>query len=314
MHPYELGGRPGRRGDAVVVTGAATGLGLEIALELAAQGMKVYATVPDMAMQGEVDAAASARGVQLHVLKLDLLDSASIGEAVDTIAAESGGIFALINNGGIGLRGAIEDSAEDEIRRLYDTNLTGTVLASRAVLPYMRAAGCGRIVTITSVGGRIPGFGVSVYCSSKFGQEGFAEGLALEVSPFGIQSIIVEPGMIKTTRWNELRGTAAGANDPSSPYHGYFWASEEVADKVVERSPTTPAQVARTVHQALTDEKPRMRYIVGRGAKIVIRLRRILPDRLFERLYYGSGMRRLVSRAGKPEPVAAPPPPLERAR
>jgi NAD(P)-dependent dehydrogenase (short-subunit alcohol dehydrogenase family) len=302
MHPFDLGGRPGRRGDAVVVTGASTGLGLAISLEIAAQGMRTYATVPDLGMSGDVHAAASQRGVELHVLRLDLLDSASITEAVERVVAESGGVYGLVNNGGIGLRGAIEDSSEEEIRRLYDTNLTGTVLATRAVLPHMRAAGCGRIVTITSIGGRVPGFGVSVYCSSKFGQEGFAEGLALEVAPFGIQSIIVEPGMIKTTRWGELRGTASRAEDPSSAYHRYFWASEAFADKVIDRSPTRPPDVAAAVHRALTDEKPRMRYVVGRGAQVVIALRRHLPYRLFERFYYGGQLRRVGARQAAPAP------------
>jgi NAD(P)-dependent dehydrogenase (short-subunit alcohol dehydrogenase family) len=160
----------------------------------------------------------------------------------------------------------------------------------------MRAAGCGRIVTITSVGGRIPGFGVSIYCSSKFAQEGFAEGLSLELAPFGIQSIIVEPGIVKTPRWAEHRGTAAGAEDTSSPYYGPFWASEAIAERIVERSRTTPADVAAAVGQALGDEDPRLRYVVGRPASIAVFLRRRLPERLFERLYYGGQLRRLERR------------------
>ena len=89
-------------------------------------------------------------------------------------------------------------------------------------------------MTISSVGGRVSGFGVTMYCATKFAQEGFGEGLALELAPFGIQSIIVEPGIIKTTRWSRHRGTAPGAqSDPTSPYHGLFWASEETADKIV---------------------------------------------------------------------------------
>lgn len=291
-------GRPGRAGDSILVTGTSTGLGLETALHLAANGFRVFASVRSLASRDDVLAAAAERGVELELLQLDLADPSTIEEAVETVVDETGGIFGLVNNGGVGLRGAVEDSSEEEIRRVFETNVFGTVAVTQGVLPHMREAGCGRIVTITSVGGRVPGFGVSIYCSSKFAQEGLAEGLALELAPFGIQSIIVEPGIIKTPRWAEHRGTAEGARDSSSPYHARFWASEAIADRIVERSPTTPADVATTVASALTDPNPRLRYVVGRGASTVVFLRRHLPERVFERLYYGGQLRRLERRAG----------------
>ena len=293
-------GRPGRAGDSILVTGTSTGLGLETALHLAANGFRVFASVRSLASRDDVLAAAAERGVELELLQLDLADPATIEEAVETVVDETGGIFGLVNNGGVGLRGAVEDSSEEEIRRVFETNVFGTVAVTQGVLPHMREAGCGRIVTITSVGGRVPGFGVSIYCSSKFAQEGLAEGLALELAPFGIQSIIVEPGIIKTPRWAEHRGTAKGARDSSSPYHARFWASEAIADRIVERSPTTPADVATTVAAALTDPHPRLRYVVGRGASAVVFLRRHLPERVFERLYYGGQLRRLERRVGAP--------------
>jgi NAD(P)-dependent dehydrogenase (short-subunit alcohol dehydrogenase family) len=286
-------GRPGRPGDAVLVTGCSGGIGLETALHLAASGFRVFATVRDDGGREAVGRAAAERGVELEAVDLDLTDRDSIHTAVDTVADRAGGVFGLVNNAGVGLRGAVEDSSEEEIRRVFETNVLGTVAVIQAVLPHMRAAGCGRIVTVTSVGGRIPGFGVSIYCSSKFAQEGFAEGLSLELAPFGIQSIIVAPGMVKTSRWDEHRGTAAGAEDTSSPYYGPFWASEAIADKIVEGSPTTPGDVAAAIGSALCDEEPRLRYIVGRGARIVIFMRRHLPAALFERLYYGGQLRRL---------------------
>jgi NAD(P)-dependent dehydrogenase (short-subunit alcohol dehydrogenase family) len=286
-------GRPGRAGDSVVVTGGSAGLGLETALHLAENGFRVFAAVRKLASRPDVLDAASERGVELEVLELDLVDPATIDEAVEAVVDETGGIFGLVNNGGVGLRGAVEDSSEEEIRHVFEANVLGTVAVTRAVLPHMRAAGCGRIVTITSVGGRVPGFGVSIYCSSKFAQEGLAEGLALELAPLGIQSVIVEPGIIKTPRWAEHRGTAQAARDDSSPYHARFWASEAIADRIVEHSPTKPADVATTVATALTEPKPRLRYVVGRGASTVIFLRRHLPQRVFERLYYGGQLRRL---------------------
>ena len=301
MHRMKRG-RPGRSGDTVIVTGSSTGLGLESALHLADRGFRVIATVRDPAAREEVLQAAADRGVELEVVGLDLTDPAGIESAVGSIVEATGAVYGLVNNGGVGLRGAVEDSSEDEIRRVFDTNVLGTIAVTRAVLPHMRAAGCGRIVTVTSVGGRVPGFGVSIYCSSKFAQEGFAEGLAQELAPLDIQSIIVEPGIIKTSRWSDHRGTAAGARDPSSPYHERFWASEAIADKLVERSPTTAADVGETILTALTAERPRLRYVVGRGASLVIWLRRHLPERVFERVYYGGHLRRLERRTGSAAP------------
>lgn len=289
-------GRPGRAADPVIVTGSSTGLGLETALHLAGKGFRVYATLRDPAAATDVLQAAEKRGVELRPLQLDLSDRPSIDEAVDTVVRESGGVFGLVNNGGIGLRGCVEDCSDDEIRGVFEANVFGTIAVTQAVLPHMRSAGCGRVVTVSSVGGRVCGFGVTIYCASKFAQEGLGEGLALELAPFGIQSVIVEPGMIKTTRWSLHRGTAEGALDPASPYHGLFWESEAIADRIVERSPTRPADVAHAIHTALTAERPRMRYVVGRGASAVIRLRRHLPDKLFERLYFGGHLRRLERR------------------
>jgi NAD(P)-dependent dehydrogenase (short-subunit alcohol dehydrogenase family) len=303
-------GRPGRPGDAVIVTGSGTGIGLETALELAATGFRVFATVRNPEQGVEMQDAASERGVEIEVLRLDLTDRASIAEAIATVVAREGSIFGLVNNAGIGLRGCAEDCTEEEIRKLFETNLFGTIAVTKAVIPHMREAGCGRIVTVSSVGGRVCGFGVTMYCASKFAQEGLGEGLAQELSPFGIQSVIVEPGIIKTTRWSRHRGTAARANDPNSPYHDLFWASEEIADRIVQRSPTRPEHVARAIGRALTAKQPQMRYVVGRGASLVIALRRYMPQSLFERLYFGGHIRRLGRRTKASQPV----PTVESAR
>ena len=283
--------------DGVIVTGSSTGLGLETALGLAANGFRVYAGVRDLASAPAVRAAAAERGVSVDVVALDLTDRASIAAVVDRVAADTGGVFALVNNGGIGLRGCVEDVTPDEIRRVFEVNVFGTIAMTQAVLPHMRAAGRGRVVTISSVGGRISSFGVGVYCASKFAQEGLGEALTLELAPFGIRHVLIEPGIIKTERWGENRNTAVGALDPASPYHGMFREAEAIADRIVERSRTSPQDVAEAVHHALTAEKPRMRYVVGRPASVVIWLRRHLPAPLFERVYWGPFLRRIRRRA-----------------
>ncbi len=285
-------------GQSVLITGSGTGLGLASALYLSERGFRVYATVRNPAQEPDVLAAARERGTELRVLRLDLTDAVSIEAAVATVVAECGSVDALVNNGGIGLRGCIEDVTDEEIRAVFEANVFGTIAVTKAVLPHMRAAGRGRVITITSVGGRISTFGLGVYCASKFAQEGFGEALALELAPFeGLHAVMIEPGIIKTERWDVHRGTAAGALDRSSPYYELFQASEAVADEYVERSRTRPEDVAAAIHEALTADRPKMRYVVGRPAAAAIVLRRYLPSGLFERVYFGPFLRRIRTRA-----------------
>lgn len=287
----------GRPPDPILVTGSSTGLGLETALYLAERGFRVHAAVRNPDHVGTLREASAAHGVTLEVVRLDLTDHASIDQAVATTVADSGGIFGLVNNGGVGLRGCLEDVSDAEIRDVFEPNVFGTIAVTKAVLPHMRAAGRGRVVTISSVGGRIATFGLSIYNASKFAQEGLGEALALELAPFGLQAVLVEPGIVRTTRWTTHRGTAEKALDPERPYFRMFQAAEELADRFVERSRTRPVDVAKTVHRALTVEKPQMRYVVGRPASAAVLVRRFLPERLFERVYFGTLLRQIRNRA-----------------
>ncbi len=286
--------RAGASADSVLVTGCSTGLGLEIALHLAGSGFHVYASVRNADHRETVLAAARQRSVTVEVPRLDVTEPASIEATISTIIAKSGGIYGLINNAGVALRGCVEDLTEEELRAVFEANVIGTFAVTRRVLPHMRAAGRGRIVTISSVGGRIATFGLSAYCATKFAQEAFGEALALEVEPFGLQSILIEPGIIDTSRWTPNRGNARRALDPSSAYYALFRRHEQIADERVRQSPTTRAHVARAVEEALTAKRPRMRYVVGRGANVAILLRRYVPNTFFERLYFGELMRRVT--------------------
>ncbi|APW62350.1 SDR family oxidoreductase [Paludisphaera borealis] len=279
--------------DNVLVTGSSTGLGLETALYLARRGFRVFAGVRDLGHRPTVLEAAGERGVELTVVQLDVTDSQSVDRAVETIVESGGGVYGLVNNAGIGLRGCFEDLQMCEIRDVFEANVFGTMNVTRRVLPHMRAAGRGRIVTISSVGGRIATFGLSAYISTKFAQEGFGEALALEVQPFGIRSILIEPGIIKTSRWSVNRGNAAHALDPASPYHAMFVNHEALADRFVETRKTRPHHVAKAVHRALTSRWPRMRYVVGRPASVAIALRGLMPDRVFDWLYFGTLLRHI---------------------
>jgi NAD(P)-dependent dehydrogenase (short-subunit alcohol dehydrogenase family) len=274
----------------ILVTGCSTGLGLETAVYLAEQGYDVYASMRDLTRRGTLDDEARRRGVQLKVVQLDITDPSSIDAAIQQVVREAGGIYGLVNNAGIGLRGYFEDLEDDEIRQVFEANVFGTMAVTRAVLPFMRVAGDGRIVVVSSIGGRISAFGVSAYCSSKFAQEGFAEALAQEVKPFGIEVSLVEPGIVKTERWGANRGNGRRAKDPGSPYYHWFQAGEQVADRLVESAPTQPRHVAIAIHRALRARRPRLRYVVGWRPGAILLLRRLLPERVFERLYFGTAI------------------------
>ena len=279
-------------GESILVTGASTGLGKEMAMYLAERGFKVYATLRDLSGADSLLAAAKSRNVKLNVMALDVTDKTSIARAVETIVQESGGIYGVVNNAGVGLRGYFEDLDDADIRQMYDANVFGVMEVTRAVLPHMRKAKRGRILLISSVGGRIGSLGVSTYCSTKFALEGFGESLFMELAPLGIRVSLIEPGIIKTERWSTNRGIAPRANDPNSPYYAWFWQSEREADKLVQASTTTPVDVAAAIHQALTAQHPKLRYMVGRKAKLAVALRRHLPGNLFERIYFNLVMRR----------------------
>lgn len=280
---------------SILVTGSSTGLGLETAIHLAGRGFRVHAAVRDEGGRNAVLDEAQRRGVSLEVVSLDITDPESVAAGVEAVVSASGEIYGLVNNAGIGLRGCFEDLSDAEIRHVYEVNVFGTMDVTRRVLPHMRAAGRGRVVTITSVGGRISTFGLSAYCSSKFALEGFGEALALELAPLGLQSVLIEPGIIMTSRWTTNRGTAERALDPESPYSGLFRRHEEIADGFARRSRTRPSDVAEAVHRALTVRRPRIHQVVGRPATAAVALRRLLPDGIFERLYFGTLLRRLTS-------------------
>jgi NAD(P)-dependent dehydrogenase (short-subunit alcohol dehydrogenase family) len=285
--------------ESVLITGAATGLGREMALHLAERGFRVYGTTRDARQADDLIAQARQRHVELRVLPLDVTSQESIRQTVETIVAECGGIYGVVNNAGIGLRGYFEDLTDQEIRQLFDANVFGVMAVTQAVLPYMRRARRGRIIMISSVGGRIGAPGVSAYCSTKFAVEGFSESLFQEVAPLGIQPVLIEPGIIKTERWTTNRGLAKGALNPTSPYHEWFRQVERESDQLVQASTATPADVAALVHEALSAARPKLRYMVGRKAKLAVALKRFVPGELFERVYFGIIMRRVTRPAAR---------------
>jgi NAD(P)-dependent dehydrogenase (short-subunit alcohol dehydrogenase family) len=282
----------------VLVTGASRGLGLEIALRLARGGFGVWAGIRDPLQASAIQRAGQQRGVSIEPLLLDVTDVASIDAALHAIAAR-GGLYGLVNNAGITGRAYFEDFPEEKIREIFEVNVFGTMNVTRRVLPVFRRAGSGRIITLTSIGGRIGTMGLAPYIATKFALEGFSESLWLEMKPFGVHVTIVEPGMVKTDIWDESRRVLAEARNPNSPYRELFTRAEALASRALNSSRLSPADVAETVFRAMTTGQPRLRYVVGKRARFVIALRRHLPGELFEKLYFGEVLRRLTRKSSR---------------
>lgn len=277
-----------------LVTGAGSGMGLETALTLAASGWAVYGAVLHEGEAATLSAEAVARRVRVVVVRLDLTRSGQIAAAVSGLLAETGRIDALVHFAGMGLRGFFEDLALDEIRQVYEVNVFGAMALTQAVLPHMRRAGRGRIVITSSIAGRIGSMTISGYASSKWALEGWAECLSQEVAPFGIHVSLLEPGLIRTDHFTRNRNRAKRAVDPTSPYYPWFCQHEHIVDEILSRNRFTTADIAALVVRMLGARRPKLRYVVGTKARLVLALRRLMPGELFERLYFGF-VRRLVT-------------------
>ncbi len=220
------------------------------------------------------------------VRPLDVTDEASMRAVVDEIVAEHGRVGALVNNAGYGEYGAIEDVPMDAVRRQFETNVFGLARLVQLVLPSMRAAGQGRIVNMSSMGGRLTFPFGGYYHASKHAVEAISDALRVEVAPFGVQVVLVEPGLI-TTRFGETAtGTMTGSTPDDSPYAGATRSVEKAMAGSYENALLTagPEAVARTVERALTTARPRSRYVVTPAARAMITARAFAPGKVWDRV------------------------------
>ncbi|MBA4287229.1 MAG: short-chain dehydrogenase/reductase [Xanthomonadaceae bacterium] len=259
-----------------LVTGASSGIGEATARQLIAAGWRVYAGARRVDRMQPL-AAAGAR-----LLALDVTDEASMQQAVDTIRRDEGRLDVLVNNAGYGAYGALEEVPLDEGRRQFEVNVFGLARLTQLVLPMMRARRSGRIVNITSIGGKIGEPFGSWYHATKFAVEGLSDSLRMELHPFGIDVVIIEPGAIKT-EWNGIARDGLMKHSGDGPYRD--GAREHVkmlasADRGAMPSP--PDVVARTIVRAVQAARPKTRYATGGGAQMVLFLRRVLSDRAFD--------------------------------
>ncbi|HEX9482761.1 MAG TPA: SDR family oxidoreductase [Solirubrobacteraceae bacterium] len=274
-----------------LITGASTGIGHATAMRLAGSGWTVLAGVRDSAAGERL--AAEGPAERIVSLPLDVTDGEQITAAAELVAAQPGatvrgGLDALVNNAGIGMGGPLEVIREEDWRRQFDVNFFGQIAVSRAMLPALRLAR-GRIVFLSSIGGRVAmGFN-GPYAASKHAIEAVGDALRVELHNSGIQVGLIEPGSIATPIWDKSRGAADALTIPPELHEQYGKvpaALEKVLAETARRGISADV-VAATIEKALTAQRMPARSLVGRDAKAMLLVKRLLPDHLFDRIVRG---------------------------
>jgi NAD(P)-dependent dehydrogenase (short-subunit alcohol dehydrogenase family) len=258
----------------ILVTGCSSGIGRAAALALAGRGHRVFASA-----RNRNDLAELERRDNLATLALDVTDPATISAAVDAVLSRSGRIDVLVNNAGYGQYGAVEDVTTDEWRAQFEVNLFGSIAVTQAVLPAMRKQRRGTIINVSSVAGKVAIPFAAPYCASKHALEAVSDALRVELAPFGIHVVLVEPGPIETRFGERARSGVAPLLSRPGPYREIYALAERAMDVEFQKGKLPAEAVARVIVDAIESSRPRPRYPVGLMARAFIALRRALPDR-----------------------------------
>jgi NAD(P)-dependent dehydrogenase (short-subunit alcohol dehydrogenase family) len=270
----------GQRAGRVLITGATDGLGKAAALLLAERGYRVFAAGRSPEKRAQLEAIAREKKLPLEALELDVCNDESVHAAVNQVFSKVGAIDVLINNAGIGYMGTIEDLLIEDWGRQFETNLFGVLRVTQAALPSMRERRRGRILMISSVAGLVTVPAQGAYSASKHALEGLTNALRLEMFPFGIEVILIEPGYIPTGMQQaaaELTG-AYQEKFRSGPYAKLYAQFVGSAKKARAKSKTTPEDCARVMLRAIEAPRPKPRYGVTPLATFVKWGKRLLPD------------------------------------
>jgi NADP-dependent 3-hydroxy acid dehydrogenase YdfG len=265
---------------AVLITGCSSGIGHATAEHLAGAGWKVYATarrvesIEDLAEKGCV------------TLALDVTDESSMRTAVDAVEQAEGAVGVLVNNAGYSQSGAVETVPVDDIRRQFETNVFGLVRMCQHVLPGMRDQGWGKIVNISSMGGRLTFPGGGAYHATKHAVEAFSDAMRFEVRGFGVDVILIEPGLI-TTKFGEVGAASVGESRSDGPYAEFNDAvaqgTAEVYESGLAKLGGPPEVVAKRIEKAISSRRPKTRYVVTPSARLALGQRHLMTDRMWDR-------------------------------
>ena len=272
----------GRRTGPVLITGCSSGIGRAAAVSLHDAGLRVYATAR------RVDTLADLASRGIATLALDVTDETSMAEAVAAVEADAGSVGTLVNNAGYGLYGPVEQVPMAEVRRQLETNFFGLVRLTQLVLPGMRRRRGGRILNVSSMGGRATLPGGAFYHASKYAVEAFSDALRMEVAQFGIEVVLIEPGPVKTPWTDTAAGSLGDAvsgpeADPYAAYKAAVGASfGRTTSGFVSRLGSDAQDIAKVITRAVTARRPRTRYLINPVAKSVVTLNRLLPGRAYD--------------------------------
>jgi NAD(P)-dependent dehydrogenase (short-subunit alcohol dehydrogenase family) len=259
-----------------LVTGGSSGIGEETASGLRAAGFTTYAVAR------RVDRMEKLAAAGVTTFAMDVTDDASMVAGVERIIAEHGRLDVLVNNAGYGSYGSVEDVPIDEARRQFEVNVFGLARLTQLVTPHMRAQQSGRIVNVSSIGGKFYEPLGAWYHATKFAVEGFSDSLRVELAPYGIRVVIVEPGPI-LTEWNTIARDSLVEVSKGTAYEQQAEGVRRRMEKADQpRTASGPDVVAKKIVKAATTSRPKPRYPVGKGAGTIVTSRRLLPDRAFD--------------------------------
>jgi NADP-dependent 3-hydroxy acid dehydrogenase YdfG len=266
---------------AVLITGCSTGIGRATAAYLAQQGHTVYATARKLESIEDLE----KHGCRL--LALDVTEEESMKAAVEAVEEAEGAVSALVNNAGYSQSGAIETIPLDSIRKQFETNVFGLIRMSQLVLPGMRSRRFGRIVNVSSMGGKLVFPGGGIYHATKFAVEAISDAMRFEVQGFGVDVVVIEPGLIKTEFGTAAVGSMSDF-EGDGPYAKFNHAVGALTAGAYEgpmaRLGAGPDAVAKVIEKAITRGRPRTRYVVTPSARLALTQRKLVTDRLWDRM------------------------------
>jgi NAD(P)-dependent dehydrogenase (short-subunit alcohol dehydrogenase family) len=269
-----------------LVTGSSSGIGFETALLLSKSGFHTYASMRNLEKSKNITEIVNTENLPLRVIQLDVNDDISVKNAINKIIAENGRIDVLINNAGYGLFSPIEDITLDQVKEQFETNFFGVVRLVKEVLPVMRKQRNGIIVNVSSGAGRVAIPVSSAYVATKFALEGLSESMRYELKEFGINIIIIEPGVIRTNFVENMK-TAGTRSRSESPYADLIGRTLKGFGGLMDNS-SPPKLVAEAILNAITSKEPEIRYVVGDDAKSIMKVRKSTSDKEFENWMYES--------------------------
>ncbi len=271
------------RSKAVLITGCSSGIGRATAERLAGNGWSVYASARNL------DSIRDLESSGCRVLALDVTSEPTMLEAVQAVEADEGPVGVLVNNAGFGLHGAAEEADLDEVRRQFETNFFGLARLTQLVLPGMRRQGWGKLVNVSSMGGRVTFPGGAFYHASKHAVEAFSDVLRFEVRPFGVDVIVIEPGLVRSRFGDTAVGTiteAATESPETGPYDAFNASLAATIHGAysgpLSRFSVSAERVARTIERAISASRSRTRYVVPLPIRSFLALRKVLPDRMYD--------------------------------